>query len=109
MYLRVPIIIYCVFRVTMDSAHRDEAPQGTGNDLEPLRQEQAVDNSHETSTEGKKLMQYLAVIFGKNQGCSTSKFASLILLRELVCTITQIMSKVLISQNTTSIINVYFI
>lgn len=47
----------------MDSAHRDEAPQGMGNDLEPLRQEQAVDNSHETSTEGKKLRQYLAAIF----------------------------------------------
>ena len=71
----------------MNSAHRDEAPQGMGTDLEPLRQEQAVDNSHETSTEGKKLRQYLAVIFGKNQGCSTSDFASFILLRELVCTI----------------------
>jgi hypothetical protein len=60
----------------MDSAHRDEAPQGMGTDLEPLRQEQAVDNNHETSTEGKKLRQYLAAIFGKNQGCSTSEFAS---------------------------------
>ena len=69
----------------MDSVHRDEAPQRMGTDLEPLRQEQAVDNSHETSTEGKKLRQYLAAIFGKNQGCSTSEFASLILLRELVC------------------------
>jgi hypothetical protein len=71
----------------MDSAHQDEAPQGMGNDLEPLRQEQAVDNSHENSTEGKKLRQHLAVIFGKNQGCSISEFASFILLRELVCTI----------------------
>jgi hypothetical protein len=87
MHLRVPIIIYCVFRVTMDSAHRDEAPQGMGTDLEPLRQEQAVDNSHENSTEGKKLRQYLAAIFGKNQGCSISEFAFFILLRELVCII----------------------
>jgi hypothetical protein len=71
----------------MDSDHQDEAPQGMGTDLDPLRQEQAVYNSHETSTEGKKLRQYLAAIFGKNQGCSTSEFASLILLRELVCTI----------------------
>jgi hypothetical protein len=109
MYLRVPIIIYCVFRVTMDSAQRDEAPQEMGNDLEPLRQEQAVDNSHEISTEGKKLRQYLAVIFGKNQGSSTSEFASLILLRELVCTIIQLRSKAFISQNTTSVIDVDFI
>jgi hypothetical protein len=95
MYLRVPIITYCVFRVTMDSAQRDEAPQGMGNDLEPLRQEQAVDNSHETSTEGKKLRQYLAVIFGKIRCCSTSEFASLILLRELVCTIIQVRNQFL--------------
>lgn len=71
----------------MDSDHRDETPQGNGTDLEPLRQEQAVYNSREISTEGKKLRQYLATIFGKNQGCSTSEFASLILLRELVFTI----------------------
>jgi len=70
----------------MDEVHRDEAPQGMGTGLVPLRQEQAVDNSHETSTEGKKLRQYLAAIFGKKQCCSTSGFASLILLRELICT-----------------------
>ena len=70
----------------MDSVHRDEAPQETDNDLEPLRQEQAVDNSRETLTEGKKLRQYLAAIFGKKQCCSTNEFASLILLRGLICT-----------------------
>jgi len=70
----------------MDSVHRDEAPQGIGTDLQPLTQEQAVDNSHETSTEGKKLRQYLAAIFGKKQSCSTSEFASLIFLREFICT-----------------------
>ena len=71
----------------MDSAHRDEALNGMGTALEPLRQEEAVDESHGTSTQGKKLTQYLAAIFGKNQCCSTNLFASFILLRELVCTV----------------------
>ena len=71
----------------MDSVHQDDAPQGMDTDLDPLRQEQTAYNSHETSTEGKKLRQYLAAISGKNQGCSTGEFASLIMLRDFVCNI----------------------
>jgi hypothetical protein len=87
MYLCVPIIIYCVFKVTMDSAPQVEAQDVMGTATEPLKQEKAVESSHETSTEGEKLRQYLAAIFGKHQGCSAGLFASLILLRELVCTV----------------------
>ena len=72
---------------TMDLAHQGETLHGMSIALEPLKQGQPEDTSHGPSTEGKKLRQYMAAIFGKNQGCSTSMFASLTLLKQLVCTI----------------------
>jgi hypothetical protein len=54
----------------MDPDYQGKTLGGTGSALQPLRQGQPVDRSDGLSTEGKKLRQYMAAIFGKNQGCS---------------------------------------
>lgn len=51
----------------------DNTTADEGSSLEPLRQGQPADISHESTSQAKKLTQYMATLFGKDRNCATFK------------------------------------
>jgi hypothetical protein len=66
----------------MDPTHQGDTLHDMDIGLQPLRQGKPVDTGHKPATEGKKLRQYAAALFGKNQGCPNSVCASVTLLAD---------------------------
>jgi hypothetical protein len=67
------------------SALDDYTPADEGVILEPLRQEQHGDSSRESKTEGKKLTQYMAAVFGKYQVLPSMVYPTLASPRHYTC------------------------
>jgi hypothetical protein len=73
-------VVFC-HKVTMEPASQsvptpsDDTVAEEGSTLEPLKQEQTSDTRNEPATEGKKLTQYMASVFGKDRSvCAYTKF-----------------------------------
>jgi hypothetical protein len=66
---KTKVIVFC-HKATVDPIRQEggDTSADEGVMLGPLRQEQFAEESQEPRTEGKKLTQYMAAVFGKYQG-----------------------------------------